>query len=112
MTTNTVVDQYFLEHLERLSEPDNSPTPIRAIAVNTADLSKMAEAWWSRETTKANLISVVGAAPHEVDWYLQQLDDHGQVKLETNVPGTKAGRPIFNSHELVRMGFPPDDLEL
>ena len=111
MTTNTVVDRYYLEHLERLSEPDSSPTPIRAIAVNTADPSKTAEAWWSRETTRTNLL-LAGAAPHEVDWYLQQLDDHGQVKLETNVPGTRAKPPIFDAHELVRMGFPPDDLEL
>jgi hypothetical protein len=54
----------------------------------------------------------MGAAPELVDWYLQQLEDHRYVQLETSVPGTKAGRPIFNSRELVRMSFAPDDLEL
>jgi hypothetical protein len=111
MATNTVVDQYYLE-LERPSEHDNSPKPIRAMAMNTADSTKTAETWWSRESAKANLLAVMGAAPELVDWYLQQLEDHRYVQLETSVPGTKAGRPIFNSRELVRMSFAPDDLEL
>jgi len=111
MATNTVVDQYFVE-LERLGEQDHLPNPIRAMAMNTADPSKTAGTWWNRETTRANLLSVMGAAPDLVDWYLQQLEDHRYVKLETSVPGTKAARPIFNSHELVRIGFQPGDLEL
>src|SRR5450432_537510 len=110
MATNTVVDQYFVE-LERPSEHDNSPNPIRAMAMNTADPSKTSETWWSRDATRVNLLSVLGAAPDLVDWYLQQLEDHRYVKLEASVPGTRAARPIFNSRELVRIGFPPADLE-
>lgn len=111
MATNTVVDQYYLE-LERLNEYDNAPNPIRAMAMNTADSLKTAETWWGRESAMANMLAVMGAAPELVEWYMQQLEDNRYVKLETSVPGTKAGRPIFNSHELVRMGFSPDDLEL
>jgi hypothetical protein len=109
MATTKVVDQYIVE-LERLSEHDGSPNPIRAIATNTADPSKTAETWWSWEAAKINLFSAMGSDPVMVEWCLQQLEDHRSVQLESSLPGTKPGRAIFNPHELIRVGFDPDDL--
>jgi hypothetical protein len=111
MATTTVVDQYVVE-LERPGELDSSLYPIRAMATNTADASKTAETWLSLDGTRASLIAVMGAGPEIVDWYLQQLEDQRYVQLEASVPGVKVARAIFNSRELVRIGFEPDDLEM
>jgi hypothetical protein len=114
MPTNPVVDQYFIE-LERPTEHDGSQHPIRAMAVNTADTAdsaKTAETWWSLDGTRANLLSVMGAAPDDVDWYIQQLEDNRYVQLVASVSGVKPSKAIFNSRELVRIGFHPDDLEI
>jgi hypothetical protein len=82
------------------------------MATNTADSSKIAETWWSREGTRLNLLSSMGEAPEIIDWYLQQLEDNRYVLLESGVPGVKRGRAIFNSRELIRLGFKSDDLEM
>jgi hypothetical protein len=110
MAETTVLDHYFLT-LNSTSENESSH-PIRAIAINTADSTKMAEAWWSRDGTVASLLGVLRAEPSYVDWYLQQLDDHHVVELAAALPSVKPGKAIFNTAELIRMGFDPNDLEL
>jgi hypothetical protein len=107
MTTTKVIDEYVVE-LERLSEHDGSPKPIRAIATNTADRTKTAETWWSWAATKINLFSVMGSDVM-VQWYLQLLEDNRHVELESSLPDAKPGRVIFRPHELIRIGFNPDE---
>lgn len=106
---NRVIDQYTVE-LEALSEDENKPLPVRCIAKNTDDES-YAEAWLSFENTRTLLNNMYGNEQHIVDYWLQQLEAHHYADLIAEIDGRgKPSRCVLQSHELLRFGFPEEEL--
>lgn len=109
MTNNRVIDNYTLE-LDALSEPENSPTPVRCIATNTDDNST-AEARLSLENARALLNLAYGNEQTITEWGMQQLEDHHYLDLTAPQPDqTKSNRCVFSATELLPLGFVRDEL--
>jgi len=96
--------------LEALSEDENKPLPVRCIATNTDDKST-AEAWMTREMSRALCGFATGNETSTVDYWMQQLEDHRYVDLIAPHQDAKVPvRYIFNAPELLRFGFAQEDL--
>jgi hypothetical protein len=106
---NDIVISHYTLELETLSEPENEGLPIRCIATNTNDESKV-ETWLNLVQTNALLSFLYGNEPSIVDTWMRQLADYRYAELIAHPGGRMRDRCVVSSEELLRFGFNRDEL--